>query len=481
MNESRTHRFLARVTIEFTTPFHIGSGSGGIVSDAMVVADANGLPALPGSSLAGVLRSEFGKRHTADRTNEIFGSQDRSDGQGSPLSVSWGCIHDSNNRPVEGLAGSERLNDAVLLNALDSVKGEVYRRDHVRLGPRGAVEGRGKFEESYVCAGHRFSFELELAGSKADRETWEVLLGILCNGSLRIGGKTRRGFGAFRAVSVRTAEFDLSKTLTGYCEYPIRLVDDTAELVDWDKCSGGTEENSVFAELELEPEGYWMFGMGEDPVEMEHPADMASVRDTIIQWPGEDGPPRIVPDVLVIPGSAVKGAISHRVAFHYNSITGVFADLLEDRTDIEKPNHAVQQLFGSITNAENQDPDGGDSGGSRGRILIDDVFLSDGQYPSQRVPHVSLDRFTGGAKTLSGALFSERPLWKGDPITLRLTISERGGVEPDVWKALELTLDDLAGGRLQMGGGSGRGLGFFRAPKGVSWSDGGNWIREVSS
>ena len=32
---------------------------------------------------------------------------------------------------------------------------------------------------------------------------------------------------------------------------------------------------------------------------------------------------------ILIPASSVKGAISHRVAYHYNKITGNFADKIE--------------------------------------------------------------------------------------------------------------------------------------------------------
>ncbi|MGM0369557.1 MAG: RAMP superfamily CRISPR-associated protein [Bacillota bacterium] len=48
------------VEIEFTAPFHIGSGlAQGKLVDALVVADKNGLPYVPGSSVKGRVKSYF--------------------------------------------------------------------------------------------------------------------------------------------------------------------------------------------------------------------------------------------------------------------------------------------------------------------------------------------------------------------------------------------------------------------------------------
>ena len=54
-------KFLARVTIEFLTPFHVGNGQPDDLTDSPVIRDPSGLPTIPGSSIAGVLRSEFRK------------------------------------------------------------------------------------------------------------------------------------------------------------------------------------------------------------------------------------------------------------------------------------------------------------------------------------------------------------------------------------------------------------------------------------
>jgi len=52
-------RLVVRVTIEFDTPFLVADGEMTELSDAVPVVDANDLPVIPGSSLAGVLRHAF--------------------------------------------------------------------------------------------------------------------------------------------------------------------------------------------------------------------------------------------------------------------------------------------------------------------------------------------------------------------------------------------------------------------------------------
>ncbi len=462
-----THRYVARVTLEFTTPFLIGTGRGGDVADAVCVSDPNGLPALPGSSLAGVLRAACQSAYTKAVTDDLFGFQERDQGAGSRLTVSWACIHDCHNVPVEGLVPPERLNDDVLAKALLPAI-----RDHVRINHRGAgaADDRAKFDEQAVCAGQRFTFELALAGNADHQVHWENLLTLLGNPDLRLGGKTRRGFGAFRIQALRTRVFDLSTDFAAYQNHPVRLAGPDGELHDTPLNPG--KPSSLRVELHLRPQSYWMFGGGVDLTGATGNADMAPVRDSRVVWKNDCG--RVEEDLLLIPATGLKGALAHRVAFHYNALMGDFADQKTASTDsatqtdemfyrlVGENNPAVGELFGYCK----------DSGveGQRGRVIIDDQFLTP-DPPQQLVPHVGIDRFTGGAR--DGVLFSERPLWQGPELRIPMRITRPEGVSPETRKALALALADLAGGRLQVGGGHGRGLGYFKGE--VIWPEGENW------
>ena len=142
-----THRCVMRATIQFTTPFLVGAGREGDMADVVFVADANGLPAIPGSSIAGVLRAAFASAHPEAEVNNLFGYQGRREkgdggkppgGEGSRIAVSWGCIHDSKDVPVEGIISEDRLADPVLKSAMNPTI-----RDHVRITHKGVAEASG--------------------------------------------------------------------------------------------------------------------------------------------------------------------------------------------------------------------------------------------------------------------------------------------------------------------------------------------------
>jgi len=189
---------LARVTIEFTTPCLVSSGDGDGLYDAVFVADANGLPALPGETLAGVLRHALADGKNPDEDplcRLVFGYQQRDQGEASALRVSWAQVHGADDRPVPFRGDAAKL-------AADPVLALLRRgvaRDHVRIGPHGAVDGRGKFDEQLVPAGARFTSELVFDRAAetdaAPLPTLEALMAVLARPELRLGRSGRRGLG----------------------------------------------------------------------------------------------------------------------------------------------------------------------------------------------------------------------------------------------------------------------------------------------
>lgn len=455
--KSRPIRHLARVTIEFTTPFHLGSGRPGEISDAAILTDANDLPTIPGSSIAGVLRHQFESCFGTSSTNDVFGYQNGDKGHGSALSISWACIHNQQNNPCEGLIDSEKIqNDPVLQSARAPTL-----RDHVRINHGGVADadGHGKFDELVVHAGHRFTFALEFrcSDSEAAECHWTQLMGVLQSPSFRLGGKTRRGFGAVKLVSLHQQRFDLSipAEFTDYCNYPVRL------SKPLEGTPPSTSQADPFASLQLTPRHFWMFGGGADlPAEQGNAlwsaADAAPVRDTRILWT-QDNKGKPTPDVLYIPGSSLKGAIAHRTAFHYNRLTRnyVRTDDYPDGVDPDnlQSNPAVDALFGTVKTSKSDQ-------GSAGKVFIPDLYLE--EIPqSMKLQHVAIDRFTGGAS--AGALFDERPLYRGQLPTIGIHVDTNAIQHEDenILKAFKLALEDLANARLPIGASSGRGHGFM--------------------
>lgn len=217
-------------------------------------------------------------------------------------------------------------------------------------------------------------------------------------------------------------------------------------------CKGTVIENDnwVKYELTLEPEDFFLFGSGFGDEE----ADMTPVKETIVTgW--EIGKAELKEVYYLVPATSIKGAIAHRVAFHYNRKKKRFADdktmTVNDRNQyLGKNNKAVKLLFGSEGDEKGK-------GKLRGNVILSDLFINN--VSEKLLNHVAIDRFTGGA--IKGALFSEKTVYGGgNELKIKILVKMKD-MDDDVVIAFEQTLDDICKGMLPLGGGINRGHGIF--------------------
>lgn len=445
------YRLLTRVVMEAATPLAVGSGQKNIMTDATVARDANGLPYIPGSSIAGVIRHAM-KSHTGD-IGQWMGFQQEKDGAGSRLSVTEARILDSNGVPADGLL-PDAGDDPLLCHFLGK---KLPIRQHVRITHRGVADNMGKFDEEVVPAGTRFCFEMELMADDTEDpgNLMEAVLHCIQSDTFRLGGGSRSGFGSIKIISIGRRVIDLrdEKDRDDYLKKSSRL--DRA----WDgfeSCEPAavTDDGFIRYTLSISPKDFMFFGSGFG----NDVADMTYVSNPCVIWKSGKGTFEEKEKFILIPASSVKGALSHRTAYYYNQLEGVFADGLTQKQLEEKAgsgNRAVRTLFGSA----------GDEHGRnkvRGRAIFSDVIVEKPSSARDKVlNHVSIDRFTGGA--IDGALFNEETLFaKGTEFTLEILVSKEAEKEPNVLKAFEKALDDVKDGILPLGGGVNRGNGTFR-------------------
>lgn len=453
----------ARVTLEALSAHGIHSGQGDSTHDVLLVRDANGLPALPGSSLAGVLRHAYRERHGQKAAGRLFG-QLGAEAQPSWLSVAWGLVHDSQNHPCEGLLDDSTLKDPLLTLLQDN---KPLIRQRVRLDHTGAASDGGKFDVTLIPAGVRYTGWLGYwcDDSEESRLHWQQLLALLSGEPLLLGHGTRSGNGHFRVQELLQARWDLRSTegRQAYVNRP-RSRRDSQGLQPLPVVAGQT---SLHVELTLQAEAGWRIGGGERSLnEHEKLPALLPQHEFSVQWQNDQA--QLGEHYHLLPGSALKGALRHRVAYHYRCLTGDFAGMGSDPAPEACP--AVVQLFG--TAEEDQ--------GIAGLLLFEDLRL---KGDSTVLMHNRIDRFTGGV--INGALFSEEVLWQ-TPLTLCIgtlhpqRLSEVDGVAR---QALQRALEDLANGWLPLGAGGSRGLGVFSDPGGCGpqWSDGGAWINSAAT
>ncbi len=479
------HLTVLRVTLEATTPLSVGTGLSGGLFDTALVRDANDLPAIPGSSLAGVLRHLWLERFGREELDEVFGHGigDRH-GHVSRVSVSWAHVHDAQDRPVDGRMDPRRIEADPVLRWLAA--DAPVSRHHVRIGIHGAHDGRGKFDRTSVPAGTRFTCELLLWSPGRDDaiRVRDRLLRLLGDPALRLGGATRRGLGRMVPVRVCALALDLRdpadrerlRGLSRRLDAPLPA----AEEVSVEPVESG----DLLVELELEAQDLWRIGEGDDSPNRTvrgESADLMPLRERRIVWRTDGGTVRgeVTEEAgLVVPGSSLKGVLRHRTVFHLCRERGIwveeleeseFCDLLAGRIPWPRAlADELEALFGSA-----RDSVQGEARGRRGRLVVDDVFLpAENAARTEMMPHVSQDRFTGGVRT--GFLFVEE-LVSGGRIRACLRIEQPEEIPPPVRRAFARALDDLASGRLALGGGTGRGHGRFTGR--ITWSDGGRWAK----
>lgn len=451
---------LARITLETHSPLSLTAGRDGSLLDARIVTDANGLPAIPGTALAGALRHAASKRLGGETARALFGQAGDGPGAPSPLAFTWAHIHDSRDRPVDGLDAERAWTGDPLLSVFCA--SELPRRDHIQLGARGAASAQDKFDRCYVPPGHRFTFEMALWESPAEAmaSAWEALKAILAGPDFRVGGATRRGYGQLRVQRHAERRFDLreSTDFQAYARHPRRLDQPSEELLDIPLARDeAAAQHWLRLDLALMGEDFWRFGGGGMPMtDSGRPSEALPYTEERVAWIGARG--HLFRRRVVIPASAVKGALAHRTAFHYNRLTGQFADshdLARIGVDLPERNLAIRYLFGHGGGSVSGRAATGRSGG----VLIDDAVVEDPMIA--RLSHNSLDRYTGGVR--DGVFFCEEAVY-GCSFHLRLRVGRRLWREApaEVRLAFRAALDDLAKGRLALGAASARGLGYFQ-------------------
>lgn len=469
------HYYLARLTLETATPLSIGAGGGDGVFDTVLIRDANGLPTLPGTAIAGVLRHLFWELHQKPAMQKVFGFHDGEKGTFSRLQVSWGCIQDSTGKPVEGLLLGN-IKDPLLKAALASRELPVHR-DRVRIGHCGAADNHGKFDRTVLPAGYRFSTELALWSEKPNDPQWQQLLELLKHPLFRLGSNTRVGLGAIKLVSAHTGHFDLStpRGRTDFAKLP-RGIGVTQGLTT-QQITATRQQRFLTATVKLTPRNFWRVGQGEQPNTFDSngkPADMLPKLEQRLIWDEKTGRGAFGAAQLLVPASSVKGALAHRIAFHANCRAGRWAEnLLANGNEYAKENDPeIRDLFGFARN--DKDANTATISGRVGRVLIDDGFVEFTTNDVYLMMHNIIDRFTGGVR--DHMLFMEELVWhKG--IEVKLTVDTQD-ITAAARQSLQLALNDLCTGRLSLGSGVAKGHGLFTGN--VAWSDNGQWINSSS-
>ncbi|MGI6618430.1 MAG: RAMP superfamily CRISPR-associated protein [Bacillota bacterium] len=403
-------------------------------TDMAVLRDPKeGRPLLPGTSLAGALRSylaDFLRGYGSNEPSEVamlFGSGAQDGEQTSPQQASIG-------------AEAEELGHQSPLIVFDSLgiipEGlGIEIRDGVAIDPQlGTAETHKKFDLEVLPPGTVFPIRLEMVVDDPGRESKMLaLLNAALSGfaeqQIRLGTRRSRGLGAVRGVRWRARRFDLTSA-QGWLSW---LLSDTKAPIDddvkpqpnpqqafsaawpeWDQVALALidRRKKLVVQLEL------LFPGG---LLIRQPGTASGSPDAIHLTSG--GQP-------VISGTSFAGVLRHRAL-------QIARIVRQEQGDAEL---WVNNLFGP-----RHESDGRNNGQPRAsRVWVSEASI-DGGKP-MRISRIRIDRFTQGV--VKGALFEEEPTCGG---TARLRIEVRNP-EPGEIGLMLLVIKDLITGDLPIGG-----------------------------
>ncbi|MCR4938733.1 MAG: hypothetical protein K5930_01330 [Treponemataceae bacterium] len=435
--------YYAEITIEAVTPLVLASGKSGNFFDIELVRDANGLPAIPGTTIAGILRHAFQNQSDEKSANLFFGFQAKNEGHSSSLEVSWAYVHDSNNAIHKSFYPVSKIDDDPILKELYIKDNPDFKRDHVNLTEKGVAKNNGKFDRYFVPSGSRFTFSIGFWSENEKDDNWSKILNLLFSPSFRIGASGRAGYGNIKVIDIKIPKkdwFDLSED----------------NLESFKVCSKNLSLGNFNNEIEKKeiklqfPLGFRIGGGSTSFLSSKHSPDILPYSERIIKWDGNVGAFESNPRIT-IPGSAIKGALRHRTAYHLARINKKWA------VNNASADDGLADLFGFAANGNNSQ-----NTGKAGKLLFTDLYLKESE--TYELSRNSIDRFTGG--TLDGALFQEENVKNNTAFETCIYLDKNIDKTSNEYKAFEWALEDLQAGRLALGGGSGHGLGFNHAEEG---------------
>ena len=395
-------RITVRGRLHLAAPLLIGEGESGEERndrDIHVLRSKDGVPFIPGTSLAGALRSLIEVENPC-AADILFGTMHRTGGE---------TVRDERQSAVS--LYDVELNDAV-----------IGSRDGVHIDDvTGTAIDAHKYDYEIVESGADGPFYAEIllrrVHQKDEHTLKETLLRLseLLRGGFHVGALTTKGFGR---MQLRDMVVDC---------YDFRRPEDT---IAWLSPKRGNAA--------------WHMAY-DDAAQTEPPpadgdfvitADFALtgaliVRDSVDPLAAADGEKspaaRMKTNAAgqnIIPGTSLKGVLRHRAAY-------ILHALGKEPTQAEA---FIDHLMGTTA--------------ARGRFIVEEAVVDAEMHTQTRS---RIDRFTGG--TIPSALFSTVPVWRekdgGRSVTLRFGVRQASEQEAGL---CVLLLKDLWLGRAAIGG-----------------------------
>jgi CRISPR/Cas system CSM-associated protein Csm3 (group 7 of RAMP superfamily) len=405
-----------RLELTQCSPLRIGNGDNE-ETDSDLMLDSRGLPFIPGTSLAGVLRDRAVKLFGEKTVKTVFGYIDKNDGSGKE----------------SGKLISSRLivNDAVLE---DDAKVHISTRDGVGLDEWGMAKNGAKYDFQVVETetDAKYVAVLELTSeSDAENSDTKMINDLLLNvqeEGISLGARTTRGYGLMKVI-VNKREFDFPASdevfdkWLNFDAFSKNGFDGAVALVKSEVAVNDVKK--TYIDVGIKVEGSFAVRVNTSRV---GDKDDVAVPDSVPLMTISDNPKP------VIPGTAWAGAFRHHMK----------------RIVRESKMKETKKIYGEIDRLFGIDKDKN----IRSSIVFAETIIDGGA--ELLVTRNAVERFTAAPR--NSALFTSK-VWQGGKGTLKITLE--GEVSQTLKKLLSLALYDLDAGFLTVGGEAGVGRGIM--------------------
>lgn len=432
-----------KITFQLDSPLCIGSGRNDI-TDQDILRDARGIPYIPGSAVAGVLREacqgimdEKAWKYYFGYSSTNTGNKVKSD---DDITESRIIFYDAT------LVGDNKDKDG-------NPKYRISQRDGVALNEYKSAKKQAKFDWEILEGNCKFQTFIETSEEQSDInekvKADEVLTNIAKiwkETDIRFGAKTTRGFGKICNVEIIGKNFDFT------------LKDEISSWLDFDIFEENSWENAILYKDMLNTlmkDNIWTLKDSKKLSLKLRLEGGLSIRRYSTECSDEESSPdqeqlttikfdkNGSEEVAVIPGTTWAGAIGHRM------------EELIDFSKVKKFERGKDDIqtyyyFGTVNSKVKE----------KSLIYFNESKLTGGQF--KKMSRNAIDRFLGS--TAEGALFTEKiyiggetilDIGFGDPYNTAVVYSD------DFINAFAGTLTDLHEGYLAVGGATSVGRGIF--------------------
>ena len=432
-----------KITFQLDSPLCIGSGRNDI-TDQDILRDARGIPYIPGSAVAGVLREACQEIMDKKAWKYYFGYSSTNTGNkvksDDDIIESQIIFYDAT------LVGDNKDKDG-------NPKYRISQRDGVALNEYKSAKKQAKFDREILEGDCKFQTFIEISEEQSDVnekvKADEVLTNIAKiwkETDIRFGAKITRGYGKICNVEIigKNFDFTLKDEISSWLDFDIFeenswenaiLYKDMLNTLMKDNIWTLKDNNRLSLKLRLEG-GLSIRRYSTECSDEESSPDQEQLTTVKFDKNGSE-------EVAVIPGTTWAGAIGHRMEELIKR--SKVQEVERSKDDIQK-----YYYFGTVNSKVKE----------KSLIYFSESKLTGGQF--KKMSRNAIDRFLGS--TAEGALFTEK-IYIGGETTLDISFGDPYNTavsySDDFIKALAATLTDLHEGYLAVGGATSVGRGIF--------------------